>query len=43
MLSEVPNEAGETVEHGVLFQIRIESVLCVLWTHAEETVEQINK
>ena len=39
ILSEVPAEAGETVEHGVLFQIRIESVLCVLWTHAEETVE----
>jgi hypothetical protein len=30
MLSEVPDEAGETVEHGVLFQIRIESVLFVL-------------
>jgi len=39
MLSEVPDKAGETVEHGVLFQIRIESVLCVLGTHAEETVE----
>jgi hypothetical protein len=39
ILSEVPDEAGETVEHGVLFQIRIESVLCVLWTHAEETVK----
>ena len=39
ILSEVPDEAGETVEHRVLFQIRIESVLCVLWSHAEETVE----
>ena len=39
ILSEVPDEAGETVEHGVLFQSRVESVLCVLWTRAEETVE----
>ena len=39
ILSVVSDEAGETVEHEVLFQIRIESVLCVVWTHAEETVE----
>lgn len=26
-------------EHGVLFQTRRESVLCVLWAHAEETVD----
>jgi hypothetical protein len=32
VLSEVPGEAEETIEHGALFQIGIESVLCVVRT-----------
>jgi hypothetical protein len=39
VLSEGPGEAEETIEHGALFQIGIENVLCVLQTHAEEAVE----